>query len=274
MVHWSKEYKSKKNAGMAYVALGRSEELKDIYVKGKVSSDGIHASPVALEETDRLQSIFDQRLEKLTEQKEEFWKISYLNVKNGIKCHYKDVAIDNFIMAADLFALGETCLEQDETVSFNGYNEYFASHGKGKGVAVFSKMECTNRPVVNSVSSSIFSAIHFRTVKFDAIFLYWSSGCKSEQVSEILELLGSWIIDDRPTTIMGDVNMNFFQDCKLNKFLVKRGFQQLITKSTFESGSLIDHIYANEALSNMNIATEQCSAYYSDHDIITIHIPK
>ena len=98
-----------------------------------------------------------------------------------------------------------------------------------------------------------------------------SSNCSKEELFDILE---TWIDSERPTTIMGDVNMNFFQDCKLNNFLVNRGFQQLITKSTFESGSLIDHIYANEALSNMNIATEQCSAYYSDHDIITIHIPK
>ena len=259
---------------MGYVALGRNTDMNNIFIKGKVVPAGIHASPLALQETNRLQTIFDQRVEELATRDKKFWKISYLNVRNGIKCHYKDVEIDNFLMSSDIFALGETCLEQNETVSFSGYQDYFASHGKGKGVAVFSKMECTNRPVVHSVSSSIFSAIHFRTVKFDAIFLYWSSGCKSEEVSEILDLLGSWIIDDRPTTIMGDVNMNFFQDCKLNKFLVKRGFQQLITKSTFESGSLIDHIYANEALNNMNIATEQCSAYYSDHDIITIHIPK
>ena len=73
---------------------------------------------------------------------------------------------------------------------------------------------------------------------------------------------------------MGDVNMNFSEDCKLNKFLEERGFLQLIQTSTYESGSLIDHIYANEPLRNLNISTEQCSAYYSDHDIITIHIPK
>ena len=35
---------------MAYVALGRSEELKDIYIKGKVDPEGIHASPEALAE--------------------------------------------------------------------------------------------------------------------------------------------------------------------------------------------------------------------------------
>ena len=274
VVHWSKAFESKKNAGMAYVSLGRTEELKDIFIKGKVDVKGIHASTDALEETRRLQTIFDQRVEKLTVQKDKFWKISYLNVRNGIKCHYKDIAIDNFITTADIFALGETCLEENETVTFDGYKEYFASHGPGKGVAVFSKMECTNRPVVHLVTSSIFSAIHIRTSGFDAIFLYWSSGCRAEEVTEILSLLDTWIVKHRPTTIMGDVNMNFSEDCKLNKFLEERGFLQLIQTSTYESGSLIDHIYANEPLRNLNISTEQCSAYYSDHDIITIHIPK
>ena len=41
---------------MAYVSLGRTELLKDIYIKGKVDPKGIHASPKALEETWRLQS--------------------------------------------------------------------------------------------------------------------------------------------------------------------------------------------------------------------------
>ena len=259
---------------MGYVSLGRNTDMKNVFIKGKVDPAGIHASPLALEETIRLQTIFDQRVEELATQDKKFWKISYLNVRNGINCHYQDVEVDNFLMSSDIFALGETCLEQNDTVSFSGYQEYFASHGRGKGVAVFSKMECASRPVVNSVSSNIFSAIHFRTVMFDAIFVYWSSGCRKQEETEILSLLETWIVKDRPTTIMGDVNMNFSQDCKLNTFLERKGFKQLIKEATFEAGSLIDHIYANEELRALDISTEQCSAYYSDHDIITILIPK
>ena len=259
---------------MGYVSLGRNTDMKNVFIKGKVDPAGIHASPLALEETNRLQTIFDQREEELATRDQKFWKISYLNVKNGINCHYQDVEVDNFLMSSDIFALGETCLEQNDTVSFSGYQEYFASHGRGKGVAVFSKMECASRPVVNSVSSNIFSAIHFRTAKFDAIFVYWSSGCRKQEETDILSLLETWIVKDRPTTIMGDVNMNFSQDCKLNTFLERKGFKQLIKEATFETGSLIDHIYANEELRALDISTEQCSAYYSDHDIITILIPK
>ena len=73
---------------------------------------------------------------------------------------------------------------------------------------------------------------------------------------------------------MGDVNMNFFANCKLNQFLETKGFQQLIRESTHESGSLIDQIYVNEPLKALDISTDQCAAYFSDHDVITIYIPK
>ena len=56
--------------------------MKDIYIKGKVDPLGIHANPDALEETKRLQNIFDQRIQSLNEKKENFWRISYLNVRS------------------------------------------------------------------------------------------------------------------------------------------------------------------------------------------------
>ena len=49
---------------MAYVCLGRCQEKKDIYIKGKVDPEGIHASPEALEETKRLDKIFDENVQE------------------------------------------------------------------------------------------------------------------------------------------------------------------------------------------------------------------
>ena len=60
---------------MAYVALGRSKELKDIFIKGKLDRNGIRASPEALEESKRLQKIFDENMEKLKQLKEMFFKV-------------------------------------------------------------------------------------------------------------------------------------------------------------------------------------------------------
>ena len=241
--------------------------MKDIYIKGKVDPLGIHANPDALEETKRLQSIFDQRIQSLNEKKENFWRISYLNVRS-LKGKIMDVSKDTSLMDADVFALGETWLEEGESISFDGYEGHFANHGRGKGVSAYSKMKSTQ---LNSVTSDTFSAITLRTEKFDIIFVYISSGCSKIEVFKHLE---KCIDKERPTAIMGDTNMDFLKECKINDFLENKGFQQLVQRATRESGSLIDHVYANESLRSLDITTEQCSAYYSDHDVITINISK
>ena len=177
------------NAGMGYVCLGRSERLEDIYIKGELEKECIHASPQALEESKRLQTIFEQGLQKVEEQKELFWKVSYLNVRS-LRNKTEDIAKDNYLMSADIFGLGETHLKPEEkSIKFDGYKEHFANFGKGKGVAAFSRStECT---LLNQVATEIFSAIHLRNPTFDVIFVYWSSNGKKEEVEEILSCLNS-----------------------------------------------------------------------------------
>ena len=73
---------------------------------------------------------------------------------------------------------------------------------------------------------------------------------------------------------MGDINIDYSENCKFTKFLKTKGYQQLIQKATCNTGSLIDHIYVNESLRSLNISISQCSAHYSDHDIISLYVPK
>ena len=268
VIHWHPKFKSMNCAGLAYVTLGRSEELKDIYIKGTLLREGIHASPDALEETNRLQSIFDEKVNKLHEQAKTFWQITYLNVRSLLGCHKDDVKRDNFIMAADMFSLAETWLKPGETVEFDGFEGVFAGHGKGKGISSFSRIECT---LVYSIATEKFSSIHLRFPKFDVISMYLSSGCNKEEIFVHLE---TWIDSSRPTAIMGDFNINYSRDNKLIQSIEKLGFLQLIQEPTRVSGSLIDHIYVNEALKLLGVFTQQDSAYYSDHDMITLYIRK
>ena len=267
VIHWHPKFAHPNCAGVAYVCLGRSEELKDIYIKGKLDKEGIHASTEALEETNRLQTIFDQNVERLKEKTENFWQISYLNVRN-LNWNEEYVRKDNFLLAADIFALGETWLKPGEERQFEGSSGFFANHGGGKGVSVFSRIDGN---VLTSITSDKYSCIHLRTCKFDAIFVYLSSGCDKDEVSQLLE---TWIDQDVPTTIMGDFNIDFSKDDKLVKSLEHIGFEQLINESTIDTGNLIDHIYVNVGLKSLNISTQRDSAFYSDHDVITLHIPK
>lgn len=106
---------------------------------------------------------------------------------------------------------------------------------------------------------------------FDIIFLYLSSGCEKFEAFKILD---TWIRNQRPTIIIGDVNVDFVNDCKFSKFLENKGFKQLVKKATCDTGSLIDHVYVNELLITSHMEIEQSGVYYSDHDIITIYIKK
>ena len=75
-------------------------------------------------------------------------------------------------MGADIFALAETWLKPDESITFDGYDGHFASHGLGTGVATFSLI---NSILMNSVTSKTFSAIHLWTENFETIVIYMSS---------------------------------------------------------------------------------------------------
>lgn len=56
--------------------------------------------------------------------------------------------------------------------------------------------------------------------------------------------------------------------------MIERGFSQLIQKATYDDGTLIDHIYVNQVMSELGSIAEQEAAYYSDHDIVTLFIAK
>merc|ERR1712001_479820 len=161
------------------MGLGRSERLEDIYISGKLDVSKIKCDPEALEESKRLEEIFNQSEKEKEEKRTRCIKISYVNVRSmkSDDGHAKDVESDNVIMDADMFGLGETCLEKGTEVHFDGYSGYFASYGKGKGVAGYSKIDLVAQP--ETLSTETYSAILFKTKEFHVVFLYLSSNCKN-----------------------------------------------------------------------------------------------
>ena len=264
---------------MVFVQLSRSQRLQDIYISGELDASKIACNPYALEESKRLEEIFNNSEKEKEEKREKCIKISYLNVQSmkSFDGHAKDVEKDNVIMDADIFGLGETWLEEeDREVHFDGYSGYFANFGTGKGIAGYSKINLVAQP--KKMSTETFSAIFFKMKDFHVIFLYLSSNCKK---ACLFNLLDNWIEKEKPTAILGDINEDFLKGEKLKKSSTKfvnmmtfRGFHQLIREPTYTSGSVIDHIYVNDAMQSLNISTETDAAYYSNHDIISLYIPK
>ena len=108
-----------------------------------------------------------------------------------------------------------------------------------------------------------------RTHEFNIIFVYLSKNYHRKDLFQILE---TWIAEDVPTALLGDVNESLGQP--FHKKMVSLGFQQLINKPTCETGSIIDHVYVNNALKAKNVSTDVVTVYYSDHDIVSLYITK
>ena len=93
---------------------------------------------------------------------------------------------------------------------------------------------------------------------------------------DLFALLDIWIEHNVPTAIIGDINENLGK-LKKQPFLKKMmsiGFEQQIKEPTCQTGSLLDHLYINDAMKVKDFSTEITLAYYSDHDIVSLYISK
>ena len=253
---------------MAHTMLGRSVRREDIHIAGGFDKEGIKCNPDSLSESKRLTNVFNDAEKLKLDKRKNHWKISYLNVRSLI-AHYEDVITDNEINDSDIFGLGETHLAANAAVSFDEYSGYFANFGKGKGQAAFTKIDLLSTPEI--VATQHYSLVFLKTMHFNIVFLYLSQGYSKDAVYPILD---SWIDSRVPTTIMGDVNENLLEKSSFEKFMKSKGFSQMITQPTHIGGSIIDHLYVNEAMKYKVFFFEQNCCYYSDHDIISLYIKK
>ena len=71
-----------------------------------------------------------------------------------------------------------------------------------------------------------------------------------------------------PTCIVGDFNEDVSITSNTHCWTTLRlqGFQQMVSKPTHDSGTIIDHLYVSHTLNT--IQTDVTDCYYSDHDCI------
>ena len=260
IIHWNKRMAQEK--GMAYVMLGRTQRIEDIFIKGEVDFGGISSSILAKLEAKRLDDVF----EKQAKQDEDFFILSYLNIRS-LNAHKMDVENDDSLMSSDVIAFGETWLAPCEDVDIKGFHGTFASIGRGKGLSTHTKDEEMSSHVLLATENG--SLIKTTLKKFQVIFAYLSNSCNQIEICRVLEKCLDVTI---PTIIMGDMNVDAKKDCLLKSFLEERAFSQMIKKPTHEKGFTIDHIYVNENFNEEDVRIMQEAVYYSDHDIISIGV--
>ena len=257
---------------MAYVMLGRSQRLEDIQIvekECKFDPAAIRVCPDALNESNRIQELFEANKAKEAFLWTNHFTISYLNVRR-LKPNLRHVKADHMLMKSDAIALAETWLHETDVVQLDGYQEFLLNGGDGKGLATYIKKEINQN--WQSLKNDKTSAVFMQLENLDVIYLYLSQGF---DFAELKKQLDKWIGYDRMMTIMGDVNIDYLgSDHPFKKYMKKKGFKQLMENPTHELGSLLDHIYVNKKLSRAKPIVTQRSVYFSDHDVIVLHIPE
>ena len=147
--------------------------------------------------------------------------------------HYEDILVDPYLMKSDVILFGETWLNPDQTISFNGYHGDQVNIGDGKGVSTLIKNHF--HATWKKVSNDKFSGILMETKSVNIISLYLSKGFNWIELHQTLE---EWIIEDKDVVILGDMNINYLKkNHDLITYLKKRNFTQLVEKPTHKHGA-------------------------------------
>ncbi|XP_063048589.1 uncharacterized protein LOC134442280 [Engraulis encrasicolus] len=82
-----------------------------------------------------------------------------------------------------------------------------------------------------------------------------------QNLNKIIEYLSSVTSN---IIFMGDFNENIFKTKSLLTYMAQRGFQQIVSNATTDTGSLLDHIYVKTHLANC-VSASIMPLYFSDH---------
>jgi hypothetical protein len=255
--------------GLAYVMLGRTERLEDIYISGKIDFEGISASKLAMDEATRLSENFKEAKDVEMDENMEGLTISCLNIRS-LRYKVTDIMKTSLLVHSAILAFGETWLRPEENVPIDGFQSFFASHGKGKGVAVYSQNDPVGEPL--TIVEDLFSMVVFNHDNFVAMFLYRSQNCDDSHLCSVLE---ANMKENMPIVVMGDMNLDYSKKrSALHNYLSSKGFTQEIKMPTCDTGSTLDHLYVNKEMKSLSVKIKQSIVYYSDHDIIGLQIKK
>ena len=180
----------------------------------------------------------------------------------------------------DAFALTEiqllTSVSNDDISSIlNDFSIYRQDHNSDK----FLSLAVCYKDTVTLCDTEYFTSINglrflLNSSAGNALFcllLYRKHGCDIQQFIASLHYITTFDID----VIFGDFNIDYFNEKNISSLKVlaeSLDYVQLVTKPTFvSSGSLLDHVYAKQSISN-KIEVNVVSVYYSDHEAVNVTV--
>jgi hypothetical protein len=268
VIHWHKKF----TCGMAYVMLGRSERLQDIFIDGDFKEEKIKCNPKAMEAS---VALLERALNNPVNASPWFLsskpgnlRISLLNIRS-LQAHFDDLKMDSVLLKSDLICLCETWIHPDmplPDLKLPGFNLHHCSVGRGKGVAVFIKETIQHEEVFLENSLS-YQSVGIQTQGMKVVTGYRSQECNLTLFKQ--SLLNQVCLNGK-ILILGDFNIDINSPMYGQAFkeFEESGFKQMIDYPTHEAGHILDLAFINFPSSNCQWFHHQ--PYYSDHDALCV----
>ena len=271
--------KGRYQKGQAYVAFSHVRTYEGLHIKGYCRHQ-IKTCGRVRYEMEHLRS--EKKLPSLPEPM--VWSppvdcisVVHLNVQGlnyGSRTKKTDVHMDKEIQKVDILCLTETHFEDTQVVHLKNFwkkkgelyrNDRRARKGGGVIIAVSEKF-ISNQINIDSQLEVVGVEVYCPS-KVVILCLYIPpSVSKIAAVYHIHHLINSVLHKTDRVVVAGDFNEDilFDQEGKvIHESFVKMGFQQHVTCSTTDYGSLLDHVYS---LNIEDIGIDVVDTYYSDHD--------
>ena len=188
----------------------------------------------------------------------------HVNIGN-LKTKLPDVVVDSTLKNADVISLNETHLSANDilTPEMMGLPPDVAifccdRNNRGGSVALLVQKKMDAQQIAINVACEIVAVKISTPLEMVILSVYRPpselitqfSNCITQVIAEFTHM---------PTCIMGDFNEDVFmnKDTHCCSILQQRGFKQMVTKPTRDSGTIIDHVYASPTL-NIEIDVNDC----------------
>ena len=206
------DVQSSHQPGMVYVMLSRVCSLLQLHILQEMHPDKIRVDEKVLVEAKRMMKVsLNSNPGSWANPKVEGLRVASLNVRS-LRKHLEDVKTDPHLMHADVLCISETWLTEDEEeqpkYQLEGYNSFFLSQGRGKGLAVYLRRGLRTQDVRHHSSTDL----QMLKICFDGLDIIPIYRSKGEPLFSVSRHLQNLLSKTTTTLLIGDINYCFIRE--------------------------------------------------------------
>ncbi|XP_062615938.1 uncharacterized protein LOC134277623 [Saccostrea cucullata] len=264
-----------------YVALSRVTKITGLHILS-LNENKMCASEKVKKEMCRLRTEATLQLcfQPIDSTNNQTINIAFQNVRS-LHAHFASFKNEPNLQRCHIIGVAETWLtasDENEDYELENYSMFrldFALNQQcarpHRGIITYIRNDCQ---IINHVSHSDkdlewqYSEVKFKNENYQVVVLYRSPGSTVERAkNNFMNKLSKVVKNQQNIVIIGDFNIDLSHGGSSVATYMSAAFScnQIVSKSTHSSGSLIDHIYTNVTC---HIITDVIESVYSDHKVI------